>query len=69
MSGNVPCTCREPARRDHWRVSQYRCNHSAFNGYHETPSDYSTVVCERCRGFWRTKARYVEALQPEGEAK
>lgn len=41
------------------------CNHSAFNGYHWTPSDYSLLVCmatPRCRAIWRTKAAYVDLL-------
>jgi hypothetical protein len=47
-----------------WAVVQRRCNHSAFNGYRRTPSDYSLVVCTAsgCTGAWRTKAAYVQAL-------
>lgn len=64
MSGGPVCTC---GRRDAWRVLQYKCNYSAFNGYHRTPSDYSAVVCERdaggCGTIWRTKAAYVDRLQ------
>ncbi len=41
-------------------VTDYRCNYSAFNGYHFAPSDYSRVWCLRCGGTWRTKAAYVE---------
>lgn len=69
MSSGNPCTCpgtrREKMRN--WLVTQRRCNHSAFNGYHRTPSDYSAVVCigEGCRGCWRTKADYIRQL-PDG---
>lgn len=59
----MTCRC---GRRDAWRVTAYRCNYSAFNGYHYTPSDYSEVTCSEdaggCGRRWRTKARYVEEL-------
>lgn len=59
----VRCGC---GHRDHWRVTMYRHNRSAFNGYHYTPSDYSEILCDRddggCGAFWRTKAQYVETL-------
>lgn len=73
MSGGCACQCSEkteplfqpkgsnrPARL--WRVMQRRCNHSAFNGYHETPSQYSSIQCLRCGAVWRTKAEYQWAL-------
>lgn len=44
-------------------VLKRRCNYSAFNGYHRTPSDYSTVKCTACNFSWRTKASYVESLK------
>lgn len=44
------------------RVVVYRGNHSAFNGYAFTPSDYSAVECTGCGTFWRTSAAYVEEL-------
>ena len=59
MSGGTVCKC---GNRDAWRVYQRRCNHSAFNGYRRTPSDYSSVGCERCLAVWRTKAKYVDTL-------
>lgn len=43
-------------------VVQRNCNHSAFNGYHRTYSDYSAVSCKDCRNHWRTKADYVASL-------
>lgn len=62
MSG---CTCgrsqRGPNDSD-WVVTQYHCNHSAYNSYRYTPSDYSEVTCRRCGAVWRTKAGYVEHL-------
>lgn len=52
--------------RGHWVVVQRKCNHSAFNGYHFTPSDYSAVQCNPATGgcgrVWRTKAAYVDKL-------
>ena len=57
-----------PERKKHvrdrnWVVSQRMCNHSAFNGYHYTPSDYSTVRCKSCGAVGRTKADYVALLR------
>jgi hypothetical protein len=63
MSGGAMCKC---GRRDAWRVTAYRCNHSAFSGYRSTPSRYSEVMCDLdaggCGVRWRTKARYVDEL-------
>jgi hypothetical protein len=57
------CRC---GKRECWRVSAYKCNHSAFSGYRRTPSDYSEVVCSvlmgGCGARWRTKAAYVEDI-------
>lgn len=66
MSGGLACSCAErdkPVAAREWRVYQRRCNHSAFNGYHRTPSDYSTVGCETCGRFWRTRSGYVAELR------
>ena len=72
MSTSFGCKCGErkkPVKDREWEVTQYMCNHSAFNGYHRTPSDYSTVVCHgktadgnTCTGCGRTKADYVTEL-------
>ncbi|NIT79608.1 MAG: hypothetical protein GWN58_33160 [Anaerolineae bacterium] len=65
MSGGPVCSCPErqkPITERKWRVTQRYCNHSAFNGYHWTPSDYSEVRCMECRMSWRTKAKYVDLL-------
>jgi hypothetical protein len=63
MSGGAVCHC---GKRSAWRVHDYRCNHSAFNGYRWTPSDYSSICCEPslggCGVWWRTKAAYVDRL-------
>ncbi len=53
---------KHPSERN-WVVLQRRCNHSAFNGYHYTPSDYSTVRCNSCNAVGRTKADYVAHLK------
>lgn len=53
-----PCT----AGPTEWRVAQYRCNHSAFNGYRKTPSDYSLIQCLRCGYLWRSKAKYTNGM-------
>lgn len=75
MSGGQICRCPEskkPLLERAWRVVQYRCNHSAFNGYHHTPSDYSSITCDavhnghRCIGHWRTKAPYADRLHRRG---
>ncbi len=55
------CECA-PEDRTAWCVLMYRCNYSAFNGRHHTPSDYSQIGCVKCRKRWRTKAAYVETL-------
>lgn len=62
----MACKCGErkkPVSERQWGVSQRFCNHSAFNGYHYTPSDYSSIVCFVCWECWRTKAEYVYHLQ------
>lgn len=59
MSGGTACHCPErkkPAKERAWRVSQLKCNHSAFNGYHRTSSDWSSIVCKACSAVWRTKS-------------
>lgn len=69
MSGGPTCSCPEaakPVSERAWFVYQYKCNHSAFNGYHRTPSDYSSVGCRKCNTVWRTKAAYADEL-PEAE--
>ena len=68
MSGGTFCRCEKPDRRN-WRVTQRNCNHSAFSGYHFTPSDYSAISCLLCHSSWRTKAGYVDSIPDisEGE--
>lgn len=65
MSFPINCHCPErskpPAKRN-WAVTQRRSNRSAFNGYHETYSDYSAIVCLSCGHGGRTKAAYVDEL-------
>lgn len=71
MSQGISCKCGEqkkPVAKRRWVVLQRRCNYSAFNGYHWTPSDYSCVQCHCCGTVWRTKASYV-ALLPDGSNK
>jgi hypothetical protein len=52
------------------KVIQRKCNHSAFNGYRYTPSDYSSVQCfaPGCTFSIRTKARYVDDLPDATDA-
>jgi hypothetical protein len=69
MSVSFGCHCLEskkPVKARAWVVVQRRCHHSAFAGYQQTPSRYSTVFCKSCRALGRTKARYVHEL-PDGE--
>lgn len=68
MSGGGFCTCDErkkPIAERAWFVLDRLCNHSAFNGYRRTPSEYSAVCCRGCRSIWRTRADYVAKL-PDG---
>jgi hypothetical protein len=73
MSGGQVCCCRgyrlakskddkKYWQQKYWRVTDFRCNHSAFNGYHWTASDYSAVTCLCCGRFWRTKADYADVV-------
>lgn len=65
MSGGIACSCPEkakPVECRRWRVLDYKCNYSKFNGRRYTPSDYSAVTCRACGAVWRTKAGYVEEL-------
>lgn len=68
MSGGEACKCKVRGtaedRERFWRVVQYRCNRSAFNGYHKTRSEYSGVRCLFCGAYWRTRAAYVYRLLP-----
>ncbi|AXH50938.1 hypothetical protein CPT_Scapp_009 [Serratia phage Scapp] len=58
----MACKCKVK-RRDNWRIIDYRCNYSAFNGYRYTPSDYSSITCLKCGSVWRSKSSYVDTLQ------
>lgn len=66
MSQGQFCSCGRVLRTDKEDlvVMALKCNHSAFNGYHYTPSDWSHVRCLRpgCYGSWRTKSNYVYEL-------
>jgi len=71
MSGGVYCRCDErakPLEQRRWIVVRFKHNRSAFNGYHRTPSDYSSVKCEVCLATWRTKAGYVASLMASGRS-
>lgn len=62
------CFCGErkkPVNERKWVVQDRQCNHSAFNGYRRTPSDYSSLVCYSCGATWRTKADYVFDIRNE----
>jgi len=69
MSQTFWCQCderqRPPAQR-RWVVTHRKHHHSAFNAYHRTSSEYSTVVCLNCGAVGRTAAGYVAVL-PDGE--
>jgi hypothetical protein len=74
MAATFNCKCGErkkPIAERNWTVTQYKCHHSAFNGYRYTPSDYSTVVCNNllCHGCGRTKAKFVDELVRLGKVK
>jgi hypothetical protein len=59
------CDCKPES--GNLRVMHRQHNHSAFNGYHWTPSDYSTVACTVHHRVWRTKAGYVNILKGDCE--
>lgn len=61
--------CKRKDHRSSWRVTVYRANYSAFNGYRRTRSDYSEVTCTLDGHRWRTKAAYVEELPRSLEAR
>ncbi|UVB02955.1 hypothetical protein PM396_gp32 [Xanthomonas phage vB_Xar_IVIA-DoCa1] len=66
MSGGTACKCEEskkPITERKWFVYQRNCNHSAFNGYRRTYSEWSSIGCQCCRATWRTKADYVFQLK------
>jgi hypothetical protein len=66
MSVSFGCHCEErkkPIMKRAWRVTKRNFNTSAFNGYHRTDSDYSSVVCLTCSAVGRTKADYVCCLK------
>lgn len=68
MSTGFSCHCAErakPIQDRNWVVLDRQANHSAFNGYHWTPSAYSHLLCNTCRASGRTKAAYV-AFVPDG---
>lgn len=65
MSQSFNCHCPErnkPIEKRAWFVTQrnYRC--SAFDGYRQQYSEYSTVNCGLCPACGRTKAKFVDAL-------
>lgn len=65
MSISFKCKCPErkkPVLERNWRVVDYKCNYSAFNGYKRTPSDYSEVECLSCGARGRTKANFVTII-------
>jgi phosphoribosyl 1,2-cyclic phosphodiesterase len=64
MSSGTACKCKGPRaeRMKNWEVTQFKCNHSAFNGYKQTPSAYSQIHCTVCGCWWRTKSRVVYSL-------
>jgi len=66
MSVSFSCHCKErskPVKERDWEIWTLRCNYSAFNGYHWTPSDYSLIHCNFCGAHGRTKAAYVSQLR------
>lgn len=66
VSASIKCSCgRKKGDKTDLVVIKRNYNQSAFNGYHRTYSEYSTVSCTRigCNGMWRTKAEYVKTIQ------
>jgi hypothetical protein len=46
-----------------WFVIRRNESCSAFNGYRSQWSDFSTVECRVCSGYWKTKAKWVGSLR------
>lgn len=67
MSCGQACKCdgrlSDDFRKKNWVIAQFMSNRSAFNGYHETSSNYSEVRCLKCGRFWRTMAKYIKLLR------
>ena len=69
MSGHNPCTCKGTweEKRKNWVVTRRNYN----NSYFEYPkgqahySEYSSISCKKCTGYFRTKAKYVDDLPEE----
>lgn len=61
MSKGIACSCSGPIedRLKNWRIIQFKCNHSAFNGWKKTYSEYSSFRCMVCTNIWRSKSDYV----------
>lgn len=53
-----PASCHG-RERENVRIVHRNHNHSAFNGYHRTWSEYTGVVCINCGRSWRTKAAWL----------
>ncbi len=63
----MKCTC---GNRDEWEVVHYKTYEHHINGRGFgtviLPSKSSLIRCNRCGAEWRTAAKYVESLLPEG---
>lgn len=46
-----------------WFVLRRNESYSAFNGYRHQWSDFSTIECRVCGGWWKTKAKWVSLLR------
>lgn len=66
MSKGIACQCSKgiprKERMKNWRIIDYKCNYSKFNGCRYTPSDWSKIRCLCCGNYWRTKQSYVDDL-------
>lgn len=55
-------SCKDPAHKPSWFVTQRNQRCSAFDGYHPMWSEYSCVRCPICPTAWRSKAAFVDKL-------
>jgi hypothetical protein len=62
MSQGVACKCSNPRHV----VLTRNANHSVFNGYRRTYSDYSLIGCKSCGRLWRSKAKRNDSLPDVG---
>lgn len=65
MSGGRACRCEQrakPLADRMWRLTAWKENFSAFNGYCQQRSNYSELICLTCGARWRTRSDAISGL-------